>query len=38
MDGIFNDTMEVQRMLKKFFQQGRSKRKAETYAVGTLKP
>jgi len=29
---------EAERMLKKPFQQGRSERKAEAYAVGTLRP
>jgi hypothetical protein len=29
---------EAERMLKKSVQQGRSERKAEAYAVGTLRP
>ena len=33
-----NDAKHSGRMFKKAFRQGRSERKAEAYAVGTLKP
>jgi hypothetical protein len=32
------DLLWIERMMEKFFQQGRSERKAEAYAVGTLRP